>query len=133
MKFNKIHYVKYMEEDRIDEFISNLLRIMKERGIDAAQLSEKTGIPLPSIKRILDEISYPNQAAMERISETLGLSLGDLTGGDSTAAVREEIKFTISVTTIEKDIIEAYRKLPENHWLKLAIDENLKSKSGKTD
>ncbi len=122
-----------MEEDRIDEFISNLLRIMKERGIDAAQLSEKTGIPLPSIKRILDEISYPNQAAMERISETLGLSLGDLTGGDSTAAVREEMKFTISVTTIEKDIIEAYRKLPENHWLKLAIDENLKSKSGKTD
>ncbi len=122
-----------MEDDRIDKFISNLLRIMKERGINAAQLSKKTGIPLPSIKRILDEISYPNQAAMERISETLGLSLDDLTGGDSSASIREEVRHTISVTAIEKEVIEAYRRLPENHWLKVAIDENLLGKSGKTD
>ncbi len=116
-----------MEENRINRFMNNLRRLMKQRGIDAAQLSEKTGIPAPSINRILDEISSPNQAALERISEALDVSIEDLIGEDPPA------KKTIEVTGIEKDIIEAYRKLPDNHWLKQAIDENLLDKSNKNE
>jgi len=102
---------------------------MKERGIDVASLSEKTGIPEASLKLILNEIISPNQAAIRRITETLEIPLDDdLLGAEPIGSNSEEVLETISVNPIEKKLIKAYRQLPEDHWLRKAIEENLLNK-----
>ncbi len=120
-----------MKENDVERFIKNLQRVMKERGIDVGKLSEITDIPVASLQRILGEISYPNQAAMERISDRLGILLQELIGEEPIESEPdgEEAIESIPVTPSEKSIIEAYRKLPEDHWLRKAIEENLLDKS----
>jgi predicted transcriptional regulator len=118
-----------MDQDSAEKFVKNLQRLLKERDIDAAQLSEMTEIPLPSIERILDEISYPNKAAMERIADRLGISLQELIGEESPKPEKKETVEAISVSGKEKAIIEGYRNLPNDHWLRKAIEENLLDKS----
>jgi transcriptional regulator with XRE-family HTH domain len=120
-----------MKENDVGRFIKNLQRVMKERGIDVSKLSEMTDIPVASLERILGEISDPNQAAMERIADRLGILLQELAGAEpiESGPDGEETVEAFPVTPSEKSIIEAYRKLPEDHWLRKAIEENLLDKS----
>jgi len=121
-----------MDINSIDMFIENLRKLMKERGIDNKQLSNMTGIPLVSIDRILGEISSPNRAAMEKISEAMDIPLDSLLGKES---VHDRDNGTIKdfeTSKLEKEILIEYRKLPDNHWLKQAIDEILFNKPDNT-
>jgi transcriptional regulator with XRE-family HTH domain len=121
-----------MDDNSISGFIENLRKLMKERGIDNKQLSNMTGIPLSSIDRILGEISSPNRAAMEKISEALDVPIDSLIGKESAHDRDNGTIKDFEISEIEKEILIEYRKLPDNHWLKQAIDENLFNKSDNT-
>jgi transcriptional regulator with XRE-family HTH domain len=53
-------------------------KLMKDRGISQNELSRRSGVPQPTIKRILDgESREPRRGNIEKIAKCFGLSVDD--------------------------------------------------------
>ena len=64
----------------IMDFPSNLKDIRKRVGLTQLQLAEKIGLSLGTIRNWEQGVNVPKYPAMKTLSETLGVSLAELTG-----------------------------------------------------
>ena len=88
-------------------------KILKEKGMTYEDLSQKTGLSLGCIKRIMAGIArYPRIDTIEAIESALGLS-SDITPEERAAGVTATKK--VSITPIEEDMLEVFRKVGIKH------------------
>ncbi len=108
-------------------FVRNLISLIKKQKISQDELSQKTGIPISSLSRLLGGVSQPNKEAINLLAEAVGLSVDEIIRINPKVDDLDDKKEKVSFTEMERQIILAYRQLPDDHWLKKAIDETLLS------
>jgi len=100
-------------------FQQRLRLLMQRRGLIAARLAEKTGIPQSSISRYLDSRNprMPAAAAMKKIAAALGVEEGVLLGSKPLPAEAPEGAMPESperyLTPQEARLLAAFRQLSD--------------------
>lgn len=59
---------------------TNILRVLKERGISQAELARRAGEPPMNVSRIVTRANIPNAATLARLAEALEVSVDYLLG-----------------------------------------------------
>ena len=59
---------------------SNILRLLKERGISQAELARRAKEPAMNVSRVVKRINTPNAAMLARLAEVLEVSVDYLLG-----------------------------------------------------
>lgn len=117
----------YYKSGYMGDFSQNLQAIMDRRGLNANQLSKRAGISRGLISGYLNERGrdkYPSLKNLIALSEALHCTLEELTGIER-AKGAEEAAGAVQPSDKELAILRAYSKLPDDHWLKKAIDQVL--------
>ena len=87
-------------------------KILKEKGMTYEDLSQKTGLSLGCIKRVMAGIArYPRIDTIEAIESALGLSSEAITAEEYASGLRTTKK--VSITPIEEDMLNVFRKIGE--------------------
>ena len=118
-----------MDQDKAEIFARHFLWIIKRRGIDINQLADKSGIPVSSLTRMLGGVSIPNQKAITKLCEAVDMSVDEIIEMEIPHEAKTADEDSFVLTAYENKIIIAYRQLPDDHWLKKAIDETLLSEN----
>ena len=107
----------------------NLARLMKERGFNQVELAKRSGVPQSLISRYLRSDAKAEMPSVENLialAKALRVTLDELTG--ITAAQIEKAESDVetgNLTDDERLLLEAWKKLPPDHWLRKAIADVL--------
>ena len=111
----------------MENFSQNLARMMAERGINQPELAHLSGVDQSLISRYLrsdKKAKLPNLNNLVALAKALNCTLENLAGVEIPQGRLE--KDTDPQRSSEQiALLEAYEKLPEGHWLKIMIKQEL--------
>jgi len=108
-------------------FSENLRGLMQLRGLNQVDLSRKSGVSQALISSYLRESAkakYPNLRNLIALGRALDCTLEALAGIEEPEGNQTEREI-ISPSKEQIALWEAYDKLPDGHWLKIMIEQEL--------
>jgi transcriptional regulator with XRE-family HTH domain len=112
----------------MDKFAENLKKFMELRQFDQVKLAKKSGVPQSSISGYLRRDKRgktPHFRHLIALAKALSCSLEELTGFEGFHKIEEKAALIKEPSEEQKLLLEAYETLPDDHWLKQAINEIL--------
>lgn len=111
----------------MEEFSNNLAVIMAERGLNQPELARLSGVDQSLISRYLrndQRARLPRLKNLVALAKALDCTLEDLIGVKKTDRLETELQDN-SPSRDQIALWEAYNKLPEGHWLRVMIEQEL--------
>jgi len=105
----------------------NLGELMQLRGLNQVDLSRKSGVSqalISSYLRKSAKAKYPNLRNLIALGRALNCTLEALAGIEEPESNQTEREI-ISPSKEQVALWEAYNKLPEGHWLRVMIEQEL--------
>ena len=115
---------------QMESFSSNLSRIMAERGLNQPELARLSGVDQSLISRYLRgnaRAKCPSINNLVALAKALNCSLERLVGLEELPRNQEEEE-KIQPSNEQIVLTRAFDKLPEGHWLKIMIRQELLDK-----
>lgn len=111
----------------MEKFSKNLALIMAERGLNQPELARLSGVDQSLISRYLrsdKRARLPRLKNLVALAKALDCTLEDLTGVKKTDRLETELQEKCP-SRDQIALWEAYNKLPEGHWLRVMIEQEL--------
>ncbi|MCK4818352.1 helix-turn-helix transcriptional regulator, partial [bacterium] len=98
-----IYFVEYS-----NKFSENLARIRREKGISQKDLADRSGISSRMIAHYEKHVSHPALEKIERIAETLNVSIAELLGFTS---ITKNSEASVSLSNINTRTLKQLKKI----------------------